>query len=259
VITLKSAREIGLMREAGKIVVAALNLVRSMAHPGVKTIELDRAAEDLYRRAGAVPLFKGVQNGRGKLPFPSVLCLSLNEQVVHGIPSDRRLKDGDILSVDTGCKLAGWCADSAATIAIGAVLPEAARLMAVAKATLDLAIQELARQRKWSDVAKIMEDYVRAHGYSVVEQFVGHGIGREMHEEPQVPNFMNRSMLKKDFWLEQGLVIAIEPMVNQGTKEVRVLKDQWTVETKDRRLSAHFEHTVAITNSGIEVLTEGAH
>jgi methionyl aminopeptidase len=255
VIVLKSNREIGLIRDAGKVVAEALEMVRQLAVPGARTIDLDRAVAEIFERCGAVSLFKGVQNGRGKPPFPGNICASINEQVVHGIPSDRRLRAGDILSIDTGCRLNGWCADSATTLAIGEVTPEVQRLLNVTEQTLMLAIEEMGRQRKWSQVAALMEDYVHSHGYTLVEQFVGHGIGQKMHEEPQVPNFVSKQLRKNDFWLEEGLVIAIEPMVNAGRKEVRVLSDQWTVETKDRQLSAHFEHTVAITATGPQILT----
>jgi methionyl aminopeptidase len=255
VIVLKSIREIGLIREAGAVVAEALNTVRELAVPGARTIDLDRAVAEVFGRHGAVSLFKGVVNGRGKPPFPGNICASINEQVVHGIPSDRRLHDGDILSIDTGCRLNGWCADSATTLPVGQVLPEVQRLLSVTEQTLALAISEMGRQRKWSQVATLMEDFVHSHGFTLVEQFVGHGIGREMHEEPQVPNFVSKQLRKNDFWLEEGLVIAIEPMVNVGTKEVRVLGDHWTVATKDGQLSAHFEHTVAVTSNGPQILT----
>ncbi len=254
-IILKSPREIALMRGAGKVVAEALDRVRTRTVPGVRTAELDRAAQEVFERHGAEPLFKGVQAGRGKPPFPAVICASVNEQIVHGIPGERQLREGDILSIDTGCRLNGWCADAATTIAVGSVAPEVERLLRVTEDTLALAIAEMGRQKKWSQVATKMEELVHRHGYSLVEKFVGHGIGRSMHEPPQVPNFVSRALLKNDFWLEEGLVIAIEPMVNIGTKEVRVLRDQWTVETCDRRLSAHFEHTVAMTASGPEILT----
>lgn len=254
-IILKSQREIGLMREAGKVVAEALTKVRQLAVPGTRTIDVDRAVAEIFRRYGAVPLFKGVQNGKGKPPFPGNVCVSINEQVVHGIPGDRRLKEGDILSADTGCRMNGWCADAATTIAVGQVAPDVQRLLKVTEETLAISIREMGRRRKWSEVAAIMEGYVHSHGYTLVEKFVGHGIGRDMHEEPQVPNFVSRALKKNDFWLEEGLVIAIEPMVNVGTKEVRVLGDHWTVETKDRRLSAHVEHTVAMTASGPQILT----
>jgi methionyl aminopeptidase len=258
VIILKSPREIGLMREAGKVVAQALAKVRELAVPGARTMDLDRAVSRIFQHYAAVPLFRGVTGGPGKPPFPAVICASLNEQVVHGIPNERQLREGDILSVDTGCRLNGWCADAATTIAVGRVTPEAERLLKVTEECLAIAIRAMGEQRKWSQVAALMEQFVHSHGYSLVEKFVGHGIGREMHEPPQVPNFVSRALLKNDFWLEQGLVLAIEPMVNVGTKEVRVLRDQWTVETKDRRPSAHFEHTVALTGSGPEILTAPA-
>lgn len=254
-IILKSAREIALIREAGKVVAEALDAVRALVAPGARTIDLDRAASAVFQKYGAVPLFKGVRNAPNKPPFPGVICASLNEQIVHGIPGDRRLKEGDILSVDTGCRLNGWCADSATTIPVGRVAPDVERLLRVTEDTLMLAIAEMGRQKKWSQVAAITERFVHAHGYTLVEKFVGHGIGRDMHEEPQVPNFVSKALLKNDFWIEQGLVVAIEPMVNSGTKDVRVLRDHWTVETKDRRLSAHFEHTVAVVASGPQILT----
>lgn len=254
-IILKSPREIALMREAGKVVMKALEAVRAAAKPGARTIEMEFAARAVFAKYGAEPLFKGVKDGRGQPPFPATICVSVNEQVVHGIPSDRRLREGDIVSIDTGCRLKGWCADSATTLAIGKISADAERLMRITQESLDLSIVEMGRQRKWSQVAKITEEFVRSQGYTLVEKFVGHGIGREMHEKPQVPNFVSEDLLKHDFWLEPGLVIAIEPMVNVGTKEVRVLPDKWTVETKDRRLSAHFEHTVAMTPSGPEILT----
>ena len=255
-IVLKSPREISLMSEAGKVVAEALQVIRELAVPGVRTIELDRAAEQVFRRHKVVPLFKGVRAGRGKPPFPAVVCTSVNEQVVHGIPGERELKQGDILSLDTGCRLNGWCADAATTIAVGEVSPQMDRLLKAGERALYVAIEEMGQQQQWSQVAAKMEQYVRSQGYSLVEKFVGHGIDRNMHEEPQVPNFVSKALLKNDFWLEAGLVLAVEPMVNSGTKDVRVLKDQWTVETKDRRPSAHFEHTVALTEDGPRILTE---
>jgi methionyl aminopeptidase len=209
VIILKSPREIALIREAGKVVAEALDAVRALVVPGARTIDLDRAASVVFQKYGAVPLFKGVRNAPNKPPFPGVICASLNEQIVHGIPGDRRLKQGDILSVDTGCRLNGWCADAATTIPVGRVAPDVERLLRITEDTLMLAIAEMGRQKKWSAVAAITERFVHDHGYTLVEKFVGHGIGRDMHEEPQVPNFVSKALLKNDFWLEEGLVIAI--------------------------------------------------
>lgn len=256
VIKLKSAREIGLMREAGRLVAEALDRVRTMAVPGATTADLDAAVTEIFRARGATPLFIGVPSQmKGKPAFPAATCMSVNEQVVHGIPNRRPLQEGDILAVDTGCRLNGWCGDSAVTLPIGTIRPEHQKLLAVTKETLDLAIRALGRCRYWSEVAALMEQYVKSQGMYVIEQFVGHGIGQDMHEEPQVPNFVSKALRKHDIRLEPGLVLAIEPMVALGTKEVRVLNDGWTVETKDRRYSAHFEHTVALTAQGPEILT----
>jgi methionyl aminopeptidase len=256
-IQLKSPREIGLMRAAGCVVADVHSKVRELVRPGVSTAELDAAATRVFLEAGATPLFLGVPSSmKGKPPFPAVLCTSVNEQVVHGIPSPHRiLKEGDVLSIDTGCRLNGWCADAAVTLAIGQVTPEAHKLLEVTKQTLDLGIQAMARCQYWSEVAALMERFVKSQGFSVVEQFVGHGIGQNMHEEPQVPNFVSRALRKDDIRLEPGLVLAIEPMVAMGGKQVRMLSDGWTVETKDRRPAAHFEHTVAMTETGPRILT----
>jgi methionyl aminopeptidase len=227
---LKSAREVGLMREAGKLVARALKICRDMARPGVKTIDIDQAVEAFYRDHDATPLFKGYP---GKVPFPSVTCLSVNEEVVHGIPKNRVLRDGDLLKVDTACRLNGWCADRAIPIPIGTLRPEWARLVRVASEALQIAIDELPRRKWWSEVASRMQSHVETAGFRMVESYVGHGIGRNMHENPQVPNFVDKDTRKHDFRLEPGLVIAVEPMVNMGRGDVRALGDHWTVVTKD--------------------------
>ncbi len=249
---LKTPADIALMREAGKLVNQALRLGRDMAQPGVTTKEIDTAIESLFHQHGAIPLFKGYP---GKVPFPAAACISLNEQVVHGIPGPRVLRSGDLLKIDTACKLNGWCADAAICFPIGEVSPEIRRLVRVAEETLQLAILELGRRRVWSQVAAAMQQYVERAGFSAVERFVGHGIGRIMHEPPQVPNFSNRDVKRHDARLEPGLVLAIEPMVNLGRKDVIELPDHWTVITRDRLPSAHVEHTVAITAEGVQVLT----
>ena len=256
VIKLKSPREIALMREAGRVVAKALDQVRRMGVPGATTADMDQAVAAIFREHDAVPLFLGYPSSvKGKPPFPAVICASVNEQVVHGIPNRRPLRDGDIVSIDTGCKVNGWCGDAAVTLAIGAVRPEVQKLLDVTSETLNLAIRAMGRCQTWLEVASLMERYVKSQGLYVVEKFVGHGIGQTMHEEPQVPNFVSPSLRKFDIKLEPGIVLAIEPMVSQGTKEVRTLDDGWTVETKDRRFSAHFEHTVAMTPEGPRVLT----
>jgi methionyl aminopeptidase len=256
VIKLKSPREIGLMREAGRVVAKAHDQVRRMAVPGVTTADMDQAVATIFRDHGAIPLFLGYPSSvKGKPPFPAVICASVNEQVVHGIPNRRPLREGDIVSIDTGCKVNGWCGDAAVTLAIGAVRPEVQKLLDVTSETLNLSIRAMSRCSSWLEVASLMERFVKSQGLYVIEKFVGHGIGQTMHEEPQVPNFVSPSLRKFDIKLEPGVVLAIEPMVALGTKEVRTLNDGWTVETKDRRFSAHFEHTVAMTPDGPRVLT----
>jgi methionyl aminopeptidase len=251
---LKSPRELAQMRKAGIVNWGAHQLIGSLVAPGVTTLSVDAAVERYFAERSAIPLFKGVP---GKIPFPSVCCISVNEQVVHGIPGGRVLKEGDIVSVDTGCKLNGWCADSANTYAVGRVHPEVQKLLDVTKGVLDLAIELMGKKNYWSQVAVEMAAFVRDYGFSVVENFVGHGIGRDMHEEPQVPNFLSPQLRRNcDFRLEPGLVIAVEPMVNMGTKKVKQLHDHWTQVTADGRPSAHFEHTVAITENGPWVLTQ---
>ncbi len=254
---LKSAREVGLMREAGKLVARALKICRDMAKPGVKTIDIDQAVEAFYRDHDATPLFKGYP---GKVPFPSVTCLSVNEEVVHGIPKNRVLREGDLLKVDTACRLNGWCADRAIPIPIGTLRPEWARLVRVATEALQIAIDELPRRKWWSEVASRMQSHVETAGFRMVESYVGHGIGRNMHENPQVPNFVDKDTRKHDFRLEPGLVIAVEPMVNMGRGDVRALGDHWTVVTKDGLPSVHIEHTLALLPHGVEIVTadEGA-
>ena len=241
------------MRRAGLVVWGAHQVAAGLVRPGVTTGEIDQAVDNFFAEQGAVALFKGVP---GKVPFPAACCISVNDEVVHGIPGNRVLRSGDVVSIDTGCSVDGWCGDSAVTHPVGQVDPEVQRLLDCTSGVLALAIQLMASRSRWSDVATEMATYVRDQGFSVVENFVGHGIGRKMHEDPQVPNFCTPAFRKNhDFELEPGLVIAVEPMVNMGTKKVRVLADSWTQATVDGQPSAHFEHTVAITDTGPVVLT----
>lgn len=255
-VQLKSQRELALMRESGRLVAQALDKVRSMIAPGVTTAQLNQVVAEHFSGHQATPLFKGVPSSmKGKPAFPAVICSSVNEQVVHGIPSERILKEGDIVSIDTGCRLNGWCGDSAYTFAVGKISDDRQRLLDVTQKTLELAIERMKTARTWLEVAQDMEVFVRRNGMSVIEQFVGHGIGQNMHEEPQVPNYASDSLRRNDIRLEPGIVLAIEPMVALGTKNVRVLPDGWTVETSDKKAAAHFEHTVAMTESGPMILT----
>jgi methionyl aminopeptidase len=241
------------MRKAGLVVWGAHQAAKSVVRPGVTTAEIDAVIDEYFRRHSAVPLFKGVP---GKVPFPASTCISINDEVVHGIPGRRRLKEGDVVSLDTGAKVNGWCGDSAYTHPVGQVSPDVQRLLDVTRGVLDLAIELMAVKQRWSEVAREMASMVRDNGFTVVENFVGHGIGRDMHEEPQVPNFVSPQLKRNhDFRLEPGLVIAVEPMVNMGTKKTKTLSDHWTQVTNDGRYSAHFEHTVAIAHDGPWILT----
>ncbi|MFO0817227.1 MAG: type I methionyl aminopeptidase [Pirellulales bacterium] len=251
-LTLRSPREIARMRWPGLIVWRAHQEVAQKVAPGVTTGELDAVVEAVFARYAAEPLFKGVP---GKVPFPSATCISVNEAVVHGIPGDRVLREGDIVSVDTGCRYEGWCGDSAYTHAVGEIAPRTRELLDVTSETLALAIRLMGERKWWSEVAEEMAQWVRSHGFSVVESFSGHGIGKTMHEEPQAPNYSSVDLKRRDFPLKPGLVLAIEPMVNRGAKGVRCLADHWTQVTTDGSPSAHFEHTIAITLAGPLVLT----
>ena len=255
-ITLRSQREIEVMRRAGSVVAKVLSKLRELAKPGVSTADLDAVAQKMARDAGATALFKGVRSPHAKRPFPGAICASLNHEVVHGIPSEKAvLKDGDLLSVDFGVKLDGYCGDSAVTIAVGEVDQDKQRLLDVTKHLLQIAVDTVRPGRLWSQVAGDMQHYAENAGFSVVRDFVGHGIGTEMHEEPKVPNFVSRELLADDIKLAEGLVLAIEPMVNAGTSKVKTLGNGWTVVTADGKYSAHFEHTVAVTKNGCTVLT----
>ncbi len=255
---LKSPREIELMRAAGRIVRKVLDRMGEMIRPGIVVRELGEEADRIIHEAGAVALFKGVRTPQTKFPFPSAICASVNEEVVHGIPNDRVLKEGDIISVDCGVRLKGYCGDSAFTFPVGRISQPTQTLLDVTKATLELSIAEMRPGRPWSEVAALMQEYVESRGFSVVREFVGHGIGQEMHEEPKVPNYTDHQQRKQDFVLEPGLVLAVEPMVNAGARHVKLGDSTgWPQVTKDGRWSAHFEHTVAVTPTGVDVLTDG--
>ncbi|WP_376794127.1 type I methionyl aminopeptidase [Thermogemmatispora sp.] len=249
---LKSRAEIEAMRAAGEIVWRAHQVAASLVKPGVSTAEINEAVETFLAEQGAAPLFKGVP---GPVPYPAATCISLNEQIVHGIPGKRRLQEGDLVSIDIGCRLDGWCGDAAVTHAVGQIDARARRLLQVTEGALHLAIELLGRKSRWAEVAQAMEQAIRQAGFTIFEQLIGHGIGREMWEPPQVPNFYHRGM---DFPLRPGLVIAVEPMVGMGGKEIRLLPDHWTIVTADGSLSAHFEHTIALTEDGPQVLTTGS-
>jgi methionyl aminopeptidase len=247
-VVLKSSQEIEKMRRAGRVVREVLELVRSKVKPGATTLDLENAAVARLNELGVKAAFKGYHG------FPCVLCTSVNSEVVHGIPSQKRiLKEGDIVSVDFGAVVDGYFGDAAITVPVGAINPHAARLLAVTEKSLHAGIAAVRPGATLGDVGAAVQDVVEAEGFSVVRDFVGHGIGVHMHEDPQVPNFGERGRGMK---LKVGMVIAIEPMVNAGKPDVEVLKDGWTAVAKDGSMSAHFEHTVAVTATGARVLTE---
>jgi methionyl aminopeptidase len=253
-IRIKSPEQIEQMYSAGQIVREVLDRLGEIVAPGMTTKDLDAEAQSICLSRKAVCLFKGVP-GRGG-PFPGNICASINQEVVHGIPSERReLKDGDILSVDFGVRLDGWCGDAARTFLVGEVRPKVRELVETTRASLDLAVGKMGPGVRWSQVAGEMERFIRGRGFSIVEEFVGHGIGRDMHEDPKVPNFVSPELRSRDIHLKPGVVLAIEPMVNLGTRRVHILADGWTIVTADGEPSAHWEHTVAVTDDGVRVLT----
>lgn len=257
-ITLRSSREIEMLRNAGTVVANVLSKLKDYAKPGVSTAELDEIALEMTHQAGAIALFKGVPCPYMNRPFPGAICASVNEQLVHGIPSrEVILQEGDILSVDFGVKLNGYCGDAALTTGIGKIAPDRQQLLDVTKRLLDIAIENMSPGIRWSEIARLMEETAKAAGFSVVKEYVGHGIGTEMHEDPKVPNFVSRELIHNDIILKKGMVLAVEPMVNMGKAGVKTLSDGWTVVTKDKKCSAHFEHTIAVNENGCDVLTSG--
>lgn len=246
---LKTDREIGLLREAGQIAAEALAWAGRNAVPGRTTAELDAGVEAMIRARGATPEFKGYHG------FPASICASVNDEVVHGIPGGRVLEEGDVLSVDVGVRYRDFVGDTAWTFPIGTVSASARRLLKATEEALEAAIRAARVGGRLSEIARAVQKVAESHGYSLVKDYAGHGVGRQMHEEPQVPNFVDAHLLRNDVVLEEGLVIAIEPMLCVGTGQTRVAPDRWTVLTADGGLSAHFEHSVAFTSSGVEVLT----
>lgn len=246
-IILKSDRELAYMRDAGKIVAETLIEVEKAAKPGASTLELDRIAEEYIKSCGAIPTFKGY-NG-----FPGNICASINEQVVHGIPGLKKLKNGDNVSIDIGALINGYNGDAAVTIAVGEVDASVRKLLEVTEQSLFKGIEQAITGNRLGDISHAIQSHAEAHGYGVVRDYVGHGIGRKMHEDPQIPNYGQPGRGPR---LKAGMTLAIEPMINLGTHEVKTLDDGWTVVTTDGKPSAHFEHTIAITDGKPEILTK---
>lgn len=247
-ITIKNSKEIEYMRHAGKIVGDTLALLEESIKPGITTKDLDRIAEEYIRKCNAIPSFKGYYG------FPASVCASVNEEVVHGIPGDRVLHEGDIISIDCGAILNGYHGDAARTFAVGNISKEAEDLIKVSRDSFFKGVENAIVGNKLTDISAAIQKHAESHGYSVVRDYVGHGIGTAMHEEPEVPNFGRPGRGPK---LVEGMVLAIEPMINVGELYVEVLSNDWTVVTRDRKLSAHYENTVAILNNGPEILTLG--
>jgi methionyl aminopeptidase len=249
VIVCRSAAEIERLARVNALVARVLAELEATIAPGVTTADVDALAERRLREAGAEPAFKGYHG------YPATICASVNEQVVHGIPSGRRLVDGDIVSIDLGAKMDGFYGDSAVTVPVGTVSPDAARLLEVTRASLHEGLAAVKAGGRLSDIGAAVQRHVEAHGFTVVREFVGHGIGTALHEEPQIPNYGTPGRGPR---LSEGMVLAIEPMVNLGKAAVKVLGDGWTAVTKDGSLSAHFEHTVVVTATGCRILTQRA-
>jgi len=245
-IIIRSPREVEQIRKANVVVSEVLERLKTLVVPGVTTDELDRISEEIILSKGAVPAFKGYRG------YPKTLCVSINEEVVHGIPNKRKLKEGDIVSIDVGTNLHGYFGDAAITLPVGEINPEAKRLLEVTEKALSIGIGMAKVGNRLFDISHAVQAWVESNGFSVVRDFVGHGIGKSLHEDPQIPNFGSPNQGPR---LERGMIFALEPMVNEGTYEVRVLDDGWTVVTADGKPSAHFEHTIAITDGQAEILS----
>lgn len=251
-ILIKSSKEIEYMRESGRIVGLALNEIEKAIRPGIATHELDRIANDVLKHEGAIPSFKGQEGFEGSDPYPATICASVNNQVIHGIPDSYALKEGDIISIDMGAVKNGYHGDAARTFAVGEISKEAQKLIDVTRESFFNGIKFAKVGNRVSDISHAVQEYVESFGFSVVRDFVGHGVGKELHEEPEVPNFGRSGHGPR---LEKGMVIAVEPMVNIGKYDIDILNNGWTVVTKDGSLSAHYENTIVITDGEPEILT----
>jgi methionyl aminopeptidase len=248
-IVIKSQAELAVMREAGRVNALALATVREMIRPGVATADLDAAAEEVIRKHGGTPIFKGYP---GAYPFPATLCVSINEELVHGFPSKRRLKEGEIVSVDCGTLLEGYVGDAAFSVGVGEVSTQARQLLEVTQHALEVGIAQMRAGNRTGDISAAIQRYVESNGFYVTREYTGHGVGQQMHEGPQVPNYGTPG---RGVPLRPGMTIALEPMVLVGTARTRVMPDQWTVVSADGSLTAHFEHTVAVTEADPWILT----
>jgi len=251
-ISIKSPKEIEYMRESGRIVALALEEIEKAIKPGITTYELDKIATDVLKKNGAIPSFKGQEGFEGSIPYPATICASVNNQVIHGIPGNYALKEGDIISIDMGALKNGYHGDAARTFGVGEISEEAQKLIDATKGSFFEGLKYAKHGNRVSDISHAVQTYAESFGFSVVREFVGHGIGSELHEDPQVPNYGKAGRGPR---LSKGMVIAVEPMINQGGYDIEILKDGWTVITKDGSLSAHYENTILITEGEPELLT----
>ncbi len=255
-IILKSQSEIESMRRTGRIGYEILHKLVPLCRPGTTTEEIHQMCRVELENAGARGMSKNYPTYKEGEGYPAHMCISVNEEVVHGIPGKRALKEGDLVSLDLGLMFEGFCGDTAITVPVGKILPAAQKLLDITQQTLELAIRHIRPGKKWSEVARVMQHHVESNGFGVVREFVGHGVGRVMHEDLKVPNYVSSDM-RGDFRMRPGMTFAVEPMVVAGKRDVVLLQDEWTVVTVDRKLAAHFEHTVAVTEGGCDVLTDG--
>lgn len=251
-IIIKSKHEIDIMRKAGEITAIVLGKLEELISPGITTLELDRIAEETIKKNGGTPSFKGYKSSIGAPDYPTSICASVNDEVVHGIPGLRMLKDGDIISIDVGVCYNGYHADAARTFPVGSISENAARLIKITRESFYKGIEFAVEGNRINDISTAIQKYVEQHGYSVIRDYVGHGIGKEMHEAPQIPNYRTKERGPR---LEQGITLAIEPMVNEGSYHVKLLDNKWTVVTKDGKLSAHYENTILVTENKPLILT----
>ena len=251
-VVLRSKKEVEGLRRAGDLVARALILVRPHVRAGIRLIELDRIVEEFIRSEGEEPTYKGYQPSPSVPPFPATICTAVNEEIVHGIPGTRRLRDGDIVGIDVGATLGGWVGDTCYTYPVGNVSPQAREFLDVARECLEAGIAEVGPGKRFGDVGAAIQELAEYHGYGVVRELGGHGVGHELHEEPHINHFGHRG---RGMRFREGMTFTIEPMINAGTPKIHFLEDGWTVVTADRSLSAQYEHTVAVTSSGCEILT----
>ena len=251
-VVLRSKKELEGLRRAGDLVARALILVRPHIRAGVKLGELDRILEEFIHSEGGEPTYKGYQPSPSVPPFPATICTAVNEEIVHGIPGTRRLRDGDIVGIDVGATLGGWVGDTCYTYPVGNVSPQAREFLDVARECLEAGIAEVGPGKRFGDVGAAIQELAEYHGYGVVRELGGHGVGHELHEEPHINHFGRRG---RGMRFREGMTLTIEPMINEGTPEIRFLEDGWTVVTADESLSAQYEHTIAVTSTGCEILT----